>query len=299
MTSVGKLLRSAREEQKRSLAEIADELCITQRYLRAVENDDLSNLPGVFFYKSFAKQYAAALGIPQSRIDDGLKALAPEEAAPEPAPAKQSSPALSKFSKSNPTRPSESGLRVPEPLLREQNRYFSDRRIGFSAATLAVVLLLCSGFYAWWQDSQKLAREAATSIPGSGKAQPAGKVATVAQVEEEDAADAGVTVPAAREGDGKQHAVLDLSATEETWLSITSEGRVIFSGILEPSETKTLTGIDGAKMKVGNAGGIEIRWKGKPVGPIGPRGQVRTVLLKQDNVEIIKPEPPPASDSAL
>ena len=57
MTSVGEILRSARETQGRSLAEIAEELCITQRYLRALECDDLSNLPGAFFYKSFVKQY--------------------------------------------------------------------------------------------------------------------------------------------------------------------------------------------------------------------------------------------------
>jgi cytoskeleton protein RodZ len=64
MTSVGEILRSARESQGRTMAEIAEELCITQRYLRALERDDLSNLPGTFFYKSFVKQYAAILGVP-------------------------------------------------------------------------------------------------------------------------------------------------------------------------------------------------------------------------------------------
>ena len=30
-------------------------------------------------------------------------------------------------------------------------------------------------------------------------------------------------------------------------------------------------------MLVGNAGGVEISLNGKPIGPIGPRGQVRVV----------------------
>jgi cytoskeleton protein RodZ len=80
MTSVGQFLRSAREEQKRSLAEIADELCITQRYLRALEEDDLESLPGVFFYKSFIKQYASVLGVDARRIESGIDALTPAPA---------------------------------------------------------------------------------------------------------------------------------------------------------------------------------------------------------------------------
>ena len=89
--------------------------------------------------------------------------------------------------------------------------------------------------------------------------------------------------------DGVNHVVLNLSATEKTWLSITSEGKNIFSGVLEPSQTKTLTAAEAASMKVGNAGGIEVRWNGKPIGPIGPRGQVRTVLFTPENFKILAP----------
>ncbi len=92
--------------------------------------------------------------------------------------------------------------------------------------------------------------------------------------------------------DGVNRVVLNLSATEKTWLSITSDGKKVFSGILEPSQTKTLTGLEAAQMKVGNAGGIEVRWNGKPIGPIGPRGQVRVVLFTPDNFQIL---PPPST----
>jgi hypothetical protein len=95
--------------------------------------------------------------------------------------------------------------------------------------------------------------------------------------------------------DGVNHVVLNLSATETTWLSITSEGKNIFSGVLEPSQTKTLRASDVAKMKVGNAGGIDVRWNGKAIGPIGPRGQVRVVLFTSDKVEIL----PPAGQTTL
>ena len=99
--------------------------------------------------------------------------------------------------------------------------------------------------------------------------------------------------------DGINHVVLNLSATEKTWLSISSEGKRLFSGFLEPSQTKTLTGLDVARMTVGNAGGIEVRLNGKPIGPIGKSGQVRTVLFTPDNFEVLpaEPPPPPASET--
>src|ERR1700722_12740418 len=75
MTSVGEILRSARETQGRGVAEIAEELCLTQRYLHALERDDLSHLPGTFFYKSFVKQYAAILGVPIKKLQPGIDLL--------------------------------------------------------------------------------------------------------------------------------------------------------------------------------------------------------------------------------
>src|ERR1700690_4100569 len=75
MTSVGAMLRSAREKQGRVLAEIAEELCVTQRYIRAIEADDLKVLPGIFFYKSFVKQYAAILKLDPKQFDAALAKL--------------------------------------------------------------------------------------------------------------------------------------------------------------------------------------------------------------------------------
>ena len=52
-------------------------------------------------------------------------------------------------------------------------------------------------------------------------------------------------------------------------------------------------------MTVGNAGGIEVRLNGKPIGPIGKSGQVRTVVFTPDNFEVLPVEPPPAASETL
>jgi cytoskeleton protein RodZ len=300
MNSVGAILRTERERQGRETAEIAEELCITQRYLRAIEQDDLKNLPGTFFYKSFIKQYAAILGVDEKLIQAGVAALtAAEDPLPLPGGDTRYTNGNSVGHAPGPppdANPSslpaaiENGLaavRRLDPIVRDGNRrYFPERRMGVSLAALAAVLLGCSGFYAWWN---KAPRSSAPAGSPSAETSAASLFRASAQPSGVPAGTASVDVTTSTGPDGLNHVVLHLSATEKTWLSITSDGKQVFSGILQPSETKTLTGLEVAKMKVGNAGGIEVLWNGKPIGPIGPRGQVREVLFTPDNFQILSP----------
>jgi cytoskeleton protein RodZ len=292
MNSVGRILRSARERQSRDLSEIADELCLTQQYVRAIEEDDVKSLPGAFFYKNFVRQYAAIVGVKESEIRSGIELLA--AAAEEPV---------------QPGALPQPPVRPMDPIVADNNRsYFAHTRLGGSVAGLVVALMACSGFYAWWSrpaeaavakmrplppviqpQIQPVVQTAQQQSPAEGAAVP-----VVAQV------NAQVTAVAESQTtvDGINHVVLNLSATEKTWLSISSEGKRLFSGFLEPSQTKTLTGIDAARMTVGNAGGIEVRLNGKPIGPIGKSGQVRTVVFTPDNFEVLPVDPPaPASET--
>jgi len=301
MNSVGRILRSARERQGRAVAEIADELCLTQQYLRAIEEDDVKSLPGTFFYKNFVKQYAAIVGVKEAEIHGDLEALA----------AAVEEPVL-------PGNLAQPPIRPMDPLVADSNRtYFASTRLGLSVGGLVVVLVACSGFYAWWMRPKEVA---------SAKPRPSVLVQNVAQNINQNVAPivvpnvvpnvvppesqstalpvstqnpsptqtATVEVTAAATQttiDGINHVVLNLAATEKTWLSITSEGKRIFSGFLEPSQTKTLTGLDAARMTVGNAGGINVQLNGKPIGPIGKSGQVRVVLFTPDNFEVLPLDP--------
>ncbi len=265
MTSVGSILRKERESQGRPIAEIAAQLCITQRYLRAIEEDDTDGVPGFFFYKNFARQYAAILGIDNGLIQPALNAIQPPEDSPATPP-----------------------ICVPNRLVQANNRrQVPDIPMGWSIIGLALVLLGCSGIYAWWK---RVPQAPAVAMAVAQQAAPAAIVrsSTPAPVQQGAQPVAQATVQTG-EASG---VVLKLSATEPTWLSISSDGKEIFAGILQPSESKTLTGLDRATMKVGNAGGIEVLWNGKVISPLGTRGQVLTIKITPQDFEIVPPPPP-------
>lgn len=267
MKSIGDILRTEREKQGRTVAEIAEELCIMHGYVRAMESGETSKLPGLFFYKSFARQYAAILAIDEKLILPEIAALVAAEEA-------------------STVRPD---VRIIDRLAHERNRLqIPELSLGWSLAGLACAVLMCSGFYAWWNRiPAPVSAHVAIQMPAPVVAvEPVASVEPAVAIESVPASQ--TVAPAASEA--VSGVVLKLSATEKTWLSISSRGHEIFSGVLQPSESKTLTGLDIATMRVGNAGGIDVDWNGKPIGPLGTRGQVLTIRFTPEAFEIVPPK---------
>ncbi len=267
MDSIGDILRTERENQGRTVAEIAEELCIMHAYVRAMESGETNKLPGLFFYKSFARQYAAILAIDEKLILPRIAALAATEEAASARP----------------------DVRVLDPLVERINRLqIPNVSLGWSVAGLACVLLVCSGLYTWWNRIPA----PATARVAIQVAAPVVAVEPVVAVKDVPVSDVTMKAEpiAPAEPKAVSGVVLKLSATERTWLSISSGGHEIFSGFLQPSESKTLTGLDIATMKVGNAAGIDVDWNGKPIGPLGTRGQVLTIRFTPQAFEIVPPK---------
>jgi cytoskeleton protein RodZ len=63
MTEIGQTLRDARMRARIDVSEIEAKTKIRAKYLRALENEEWSLLPGPTFVKSFLRTYAQALGL--------------------------------------------------------------------------------------------------------------------------------------------------------------------------------------------------------------------------------------------
>src|ERR671938_471461 len=63
MPPIGDTLREARMRQKLDIADVEERTKIRAKYLRALENEDFSVLPGSTFVKTFLRTYAEVLGV--------------------------------------------------------------------------------------------------------------------------------------------------------------------------------------------------------------------------------------------
>ena len=294
--SVGQRLRQARLDQGLELCDVVARTKISEKNLKAIESDDRTAIASAFFYRSFVEQYARALLLePKDLLADVDRALSAE--APLPLPGQNG-----EF------------IRRPEPLYRSKKSY---GRMIASLATLAVALTGCSGFYWLWRSGQTPSIAAMMNWVHGAKASnrsvaktraPLPKIPDPAPVVADPAAPDSQTWqqsnPASDTPTSQQTSpapllsqdyklLLDLLAREETWLSVSSDGKQVFSGVLGANQTKTIAGKEFAKLRVGNAGGLEVKLNGKPLGALGGRGQVLVVLFTPDNFQIV----PPAKES--
>ena len=154
-----------------------------------------------------------------------------------------------------------------------------------SYAALVLILVACSGIDDWWHESRAHAT-AKTDSRGTGRV----SLSSVSQVGAGPAAVAPVAAvarqdePSAAAGSRVE---LALTATEDTWVSVSSDGTPVFSGLLEANQTKTIEGKEFAKLRVGNAAGLEVRLNGKPLGPLGAHGQVRYLAFTPDKFQFV------------
>jgi len=266
MESVGEVLRRARLAQGLDLTAVAAQTRINASYLRAIEADDRKSLPSGFFYKSFVHQYAAALFLDTQEIDAEVDRVLSADA-PLPLPGQETT-----LAKSVPA------VKIANP--------FAHRGAYPSAAVLIAVVLVCSGIYAWG---------GRTRAEGSAIEKPAAVPTTLAAVRQTPPPAPAPSRPEGMQAIPGAKVLVDLIAREETWLSVSSDGKRVFTGVLEPNQTKSVEGKEFAKLTIGNAAGIEVRLNGKPLGPLGAHGQVLTLVFTPEDFHIV-PQPPKESD---
>jgi hypothetical protein len=87
---------------------------------------------------------------------------------------------------------------------------------------------------------------------------------------------------------------VELTADEPVWVLVRTDGKYLFSGTLGAKESRTFDAANTVLLRLGNAGGVTIALNGKPVGSVGPKGQVRTVQFTSGGFEIVPVAKPPA-----
>ena len=273
MISLGETLRRERIRQGLELQGVSEITKIGTRMLQAMEHDDLSKLPGGVFTRSFFKQYAIALGLDPASLDEQLKSL----------PTGTEEPARSEARKTI----------IPERSHYSLSDYNSARNNGsliMSAIWVGLALTASGAVYYWMNRTPS----APSTAPETPLKQPAASVRS-------ETPPATPVAPPNAEAPLKQETQaapvdLTLKALEDSWISLSADGESVFSGQLKATETRSVQAQQRVKLVAGNAGGLEIQLNGKPLEPIGPRGQVRAVEFTPEGSHVVpraSPKPAP------
>ena len=322
MTSIGEILRRERLKRNLELGQIAQELKIAPRFLEAIEAGQLDKLPGGLFTKSFTIQYARLLGLDEEKIAGELqRTLDP----PPEFPAAVEAP--------NPADSAIRVPRVEEWESVGESRFRWSSSLSAAALVVVVMLLCSGlyALYAWWQrahrpvaghqsppiaavqqapppapvqqappaasfqQSPSPAVQPFTAPPGT---QPSSGAPAPAPSTEQPAPPVAAPpppVPVAGASPSHPNAPVrvELTADEPVWVLVRSDGKYFFSGTLGAKESRAFEATSTVLLRLGNAGGVTITLNGKPVGPVGPKGQVRTVQFTSGGFEIVAvPKPP-------
>jgi len=271
---IGAKLRQERLSLGRSMEDVARETRISEKFLDAIEREDFERLPGLLFTRNFVRQYAQSL-----KVDpDPLLAELP--------------------------KPDESAVRLPEaPAPVPYNR---DRQIGsFVWFALAAAGILG----AWYLSHSVRTRVSSSPSPvASARPSPAAPARPPDPVAQPQAAPSPDSEPpetpqalaqtpsqataqtplqptlapdtnAVAQVTAALPVRVVLKAQEASWVQMSVDGKVAFTGTLQPNDTKEISANERIKIVTGNAGGLTISLNGKTLDPLGPSGQMRTVML--------------------
>lgn len=223
--------------------------------LEALERGDLSRLPGGIFTRAFVRAYAEEVGLdPDSTIDDFIAELPPEAAT---ATAHSSS-------------------------VEDGEKLESDRRAVATALRLALVSLPLIGLVIYYGS------RGSQAVPEpSHEAQAESHTAPDAPVDSSPPVEPAVAKPApapAATGAQVSGLSLDLAPKATCWVSVTTDGERVFSGLMNAGEKRSITAKEQIALNVGDAGAFAYTLNGRAGKSLGGPGKVVSVRITPANL---------------
>ncbi|MGH9430801.1 MAG: helix-turn-helix domain-containing protein [Terriglobia bacterium] len=85
--------------------------------------------------------------------------------------------------------------------------------------------------------------------------------------------------------------VLQISASERSWVAVECDGKTLLQRVLNPSETRVLRANSSFAVTTGNAQGITLTLDGQILKPLGRYGEVKTIRLTLADLKRPTPNP--------
>jgi cytoskeleton protein RodZ len=253
-------LKTVRETRGLSLQEIFETTRVSLENLTAVENGDFHRLPPPVYARNFIRKYTQAVGVDEK-------------------------PILGRYEKYlESIKPPQEGTEVRKPWPETDRRY---RFLFMSLAAVIIAGILVSILFLY-DRAEKPASPAVQSPPSQEQPAPVTEAAPDTPATTTGPAPAQAPVPASTlppVPDSSAKTVLPPAATgkmyhlviearELTWIRITEDRNASYQALLKPGERMERMASEFFQLDIGNAGGLNLTFEGKPLGSLGKSGQI-------------------------
>ncbi|MBX3333009.1 MAG: helix-turn-helix domain-containing protein [Nitrospira sp.] len=306
MESVGEFFRQVRETKGLTVDEVASKTRIRTDFVKALEDGNFAKLPDQVFARGFVRSYARSLGLDEEdaihrfiqsagsfyekqdererlkirQVEEDRKRQANRKTVAiaigvavltlifllsreQSAVFRQGAPEQASLAK----RPVQAGKDLPEPSARGPEH----------APETAKPSEVPTGLSKSTADTPHKKDADSTAVAVSKV--DSGVVSTVTPGS--DGPLAGLSLNGVEDKTDGQ-LVLDLEATELSWVVVQIDNGSPQESLLRPGEKSHWTGQDQFILTLGNAGGVKAELNGKPQKPFGPSGKVaRDIVLKR------------------
>jgi len=255
----GARLREARELKGITLKEIASATKISTSVLEALEQNEVSRLPGGIFSRAFIRSYANAVGLdPEKTVHEFLDEFSSE------------------INESSTSAPSTTSGHLTLTFEKEED-FESQRLMTRTLIRLLAVSVPLAGLIIYCGSGRQLdtvqnpidSQSLSESISSISRSEIAGTSFNSTPLEDDEA----------------ELLLIDVHPTAPCWVSLTVDGNLAFSRLMQPGDREVLQARHEIVLNVGDAGAFAFSLYQQLGKLLGKSGQVITVRINQDNIE--------------
>jgi cytoskeleton protein RodZ len=263
--TLGKYLRNQRESKKISLREVSKNTRVREHILRAIEEDQHDLLPAATYVKGFLLAYAKYLSLDPNDVLLRYERVLKGEPVIQP---------------------------PPQPSRSKQKILWNTKQtwvvVGVIAASFIIFYLFSP--YSSKPPIEPLPEKSVEGRPPVALSPPAAATTRAPEekpvVEEKKPLTPSPPVTATTSVQEKKPFSLQLKAVQETWVSLQVDGQSEKEMTFKPGDGISVQATNRIRMKLGNAGGLDLILNGKPLGKFGKSGEVVALVITPQGVEV-------------
>jgi cytoskeleton protein RodZ len=260
LKAIGTFLSEVRQEEGRSLEEIATKTYIPLRLLKAIEAGQEKILPEPVFVQGFIRRYGDALGLDGNELSKRfpVKAASVTSAFTAHQEAKAGLPDTEPSTPYTPLSP----VWQPAELPQSRPPYFLIGGVALAALAGLVFGVVLPNL----KPSEPIAQ-----VP---KPPEAVQPATIAPPVESSPVESSIASPSPSTANANNPVAIDMKLTDESWVEVVVDGVIKYEGTLEKGTNRSWSGKESIRISSGNAGAVLVAFNKGTAKPMGQLGAV-------------------------